>query len=217
MGRKAKDITGETYGRLTAVRDTGVRTYGMVWEFLCSCGNTHQAVKSEVTGGKVKSCGCAPNSGRFKKTHGHTGSPTYGSYNAMIGRCKYSHLDNYRYYKGAGVEVCERWQESFENFLSDMGERPEGCSIDRIDGTKGYFKENCRWASIDVQADNKANITQLTYQGVTQSIRKWSEVSDLSYDVIRCRYNAGWAIDDIFKIPFRGHRPRNKGIQQCQA
>ena len=88
--------------------------------------------------------------------HGHwiNGKPskTYSSWRAMKYRC--SNSKNI-YYKQMGITVCERWLNSFDNFLEDMGERPDGCTLDRIDNTKGYSPDNCRWSTIKVQNNNK--------------------------------------------------------------
>ena len=94
-----------------------------------------------------------------RPAHGHSSggkmSPTYISWKCMIERCHDENAPNYRYYGALGIEVCEKWRENFINFLKDMGERPDDTTLDRLDFEKGYFKENCRWASSVEQAANK--------------------------------------------------------------
>jgi hypothetical protein len=94
----------------------------------------------------------------FKSTHGHTSggviSPTYTSWSCMVGRCYHHSSPNYQRYGGVGIAVCDKWRK-FEGFLADMGERPVGHTLDRIDGTKDYEKDNCRWATPGQQAANR--------------------------------------------------------------
>jgi len=96
---------------------------------------------------------------RTHEKHGHALhgiiSPTYRTWEAMKARCNNPNATAYRRYGGRGIVVCERWQNSFLNFLEDMGERPPSRTIDRIDGGKGYFPENCRWATLKQQNDNR--------------------------------------------------------------
>jgi len=88
---------------------------------------------------------------RDKRRH----TPTYNTWRNMIDRCTNPNAWNYKYYGGRGVEVCERWLESFENFLTDVGERPEGLTLDRIDVEGDYEPENCKWATWSEQQENK--------------------------------------------------------------
>ena len=84
-----------------------------------------------------------------------TRSPTYNTWYCMKQRCLYKGDKNFHLYGGRGISICDRWKESFEDFYSDMGERPIGKTLDRIDNSKGYYKENCRWATLKEQAANK--------------------------------------------------------------
>jgi len=98
-------------------------------------------------------------SGNYK--HGHKvnkkASPTYNSWRAMRARCQHSNASNYERYGGQGIKVCDRWQD-FENFLSDMGERPEGKTLDRIDNNKGYEPGNCKWSTPKEQSQNRKTL-----------------------------------------------------------
>lgn len=96
------------------------------------------------------------------RTHGHSSrgarTPTYYSWRAMRARCKYACVRDYRLYGGRGIRVCERW-EDFVNFLADMGERPEGATLDRIDGDSNYEPSNCRWATPLEQRHNRRKLS----------------------------------------------------------
>jgi hypothetical protein len=90
--------------------------------------------------------------------------------------------------------VCDRWKQSFENFLEDMGERPPNTTMDRIDNSKGYFKENCRWASPKEQAINRNNTRFYTIDGVTKCLKEWTEQYNINYLVVFKRLKRGWKI-----------------------
>lgn len=141
-GAQPLDLTGQRFNRLVAVHPVDIDN-GVRWLFQCDCGQKKVLRGWMVATNKIKSCGCL----KFK--HGLTGSGTYQSWQSMRTRCR----DNVHYIKN-GISVCERWGE-FTNFLADMGERPDGMSIDRIDNSKGYEPGNCRWATTSEQVRNR--------------------------------------------------------------
>lgn len=156
-----KEIEGKKFWKLTAIkelrRDLNRQCY---WLFQCDCGNRHTCLLSNVKRGNTKSCGCSISTRPTKKSkHGHSAegkvSPTYISWVSMKQRCNSPKHVAYSRYGGRGIKVCDRWF-LFENFLLDMGERPDGTSLDRVDNEKGYFRKNCRWASPAVQANNRS-------------------------------------------------------------
>jgi hypothetical protein len=125
----------------------------------CDCGEVRTVLAENLTSGRQKSCGClsrdmAKASGERSRTHGMHKSRTYGIWHGMKNRCQTSKSGAYVRYGARGVTVCERWQ-TFENFFADMGEAPDGLTLDRIDNTKGYEPGNCRWATWTQQAANR--------------------------------------------------------------
>lgn len=193
--RSRRSLVGEIFGRLTVIRDSGLRnTSGSIrWECRCSCGNTTYAVGAALKRGEYKSCGCWTKD-RMRITppgrkHGATGTPTYASWVVMRRRCLDKNFKDYPLYGGRGIKICSRWLKSFANFLEDMGERPEGYTLDRVDCDKGYSKENCRWASRLTQGNNTRRNHYLEYGGERKTLAEWSRVTGISYTKLRARIN----------------------------
>ncbi len=129
---------------------------------------------------------------RHRARKGSVSSPSYYSWNKMKERCYLKSHQAYDQYGGAGITVCDRWKNNFDNFVDDMGERPEGMSLDRIDSTKGYFKENCRWATHKQQQNNlKSNLKVMIY-GVEMSVSEWARVYGINRQTICERIRRGW-------------------------
>ncbi len=144
----AIDITGQRSGKLVALSSIGSRKKQRIWRCRCDCGAIIEIEATRILLGKTRSCGCL-----LRRTR-TVSIPTYGSWRAMRRRCNDPKNIGYRNYGGRGITVCERWQK-FENFLADMGKRPEGTSLDRIDSNGNYEPGNCRWADAKTQAQNR--------------------------------------------------------------
>jgi hypothetical protein len=132
----------------------------------------------------------------FKHGHNMANSPTYVSWQSMLRRVRGQHG-----YADRGITVDPRWQ-SFENFLADMGERPAGATIDRIDNDGPYAPDNCRWASNDIQFNNKTNSRHITYDGRTQTVAQWAREVGLSRGVLYNRiFLLRWDLKRALETP----------------
>jgi hypothetical protein len=119
----------------------------------------------------------------------------------MIQRCTNPKNVKFPGWGGMGITVSKEWLESFEVFFSDLGERPVGKSLDRIDGKLGYFKENCHWATPREQSQNRKSVRLLTFRGETKCIAEWARTLGLCYMTIVSRLNQGWTVEEALAIP----------------
>lgn len=155
-------MIGETFGRLTVTRETDLRYHRQkVWECICTCGKTSQVPTRSLATGKTKSCGCLRleryMEKMVKEVEGYPTKyhPLYNTFMCMKQRCYNTLNKDYPKYGGRGISVCDRWLNSFANFVEDMGERPENTTLDRVRNSGDYEPGNCRWATKSEQNFNK--------------------------------------------------------------
>lgn len=137
--------------------------------------------------------------GRRRKAY-NTQSSTYGIWSGMKSRCSNPNDPTYRNYGGRGIDVCERWM-LFENFLADMGERPEGLSLDRIDNNSGYRPGNCRWTTMKVQRRNSRQTRFIEHRGVVLPVTDWASRVGLDRNVLFARLRIGWSVERALETP----------------
>lgn len=157
---RALELVGKKFNSLTVVeRSLTGRVPGRIyWVCRCDCGNESTQASGCLTSGNAKSCGCQQY-GKSTLKHGHSRrgktTRTFTTWVGMRQRCSNPNGGRWAEYGGRGIKVCDRWLNSFENFLYDMGEKPVGMSLDRIDVNGDYEPGNCRWATFKVQAQNR--------------------------------------------------------------
>jgi len=153
-----KDLTNQVFGRLTVLKYAGAtKAKKAKWECLCSCGKKKTVVAGDLNSGRTRSCGCLQSEANIKRItkHGMSQNTEYEIWCGIIKRCTNPNTSNFANYGGRGITICDQWRKSFETFYKDMGPRPSlKHSIDRIDNEKGYFLENCRWATRTQQVIN---------------------------------------------------------------
>lgn len=158
-----KDLTGKRFGRLTVISVSHSRKCPnfkgtvLYWKCMCDCGNEAIVPGASLRTGDAKSCGCYQKDRCIETstTHGLRHTTEFNIWNAMKQRCQNPNNHAYERYGGRGISVCRSWAESFEQFYADMGPRPVGLSIDRINNDGNYEPSNCRWATAKEQARNK--------------------------------------------------------------
>jgi len=162
--------------------------------YRCFCGNTFKTRPYRIKTGYTRSCGCLY--GKNSLTHGHSAglkpSSTYNSWASMKRRCSCKTSDNWKYYGGRGIKVCARWSGSFENFLNDMGERPIGTTLHRVDNDGNYTIDNCIWLSEAKQRRYKNNAVYMTLNGTRKLMLDWCEELGLKRAVVYLRHQRGW-------------------------
>jgi hypothetical protein len=156
---RAMDLTGHKYNKLTVLRQMPNRGERRCWLCRCDCGTEKSLTASDLRSGRVVSCGCHKRAqmaqrNRDGATHGMTHTGVYRSWFAMRDRCENPKSPSWQWYGGRGVRVCDRWQ-AFERFFEDIGHRPAGKTLDRLNPFGDYEPTNCRWATPKEQAANK--------------------------------------------------------------
>lgn len=193
-GNAFKDITGNKYNYLTAISYVGKGK----WLCNCDCGGTTIIRTGKLTGGYTKSCGCLYKTNALK--HGLIDSSEYTIWCNMKARCYNPNNYAYSNYGRRGIKVCNEWLNSFESFFKDMGRRPIGYSLERIDNSSDYCKANCKWATKQEQAFNRRSNDIITYNNLNKPLKQWCDELHLSYKTIYARIHyLNWSIEDAFR------------------
>lgn len=201
---------GKKYGSLkvTGLNREGKR--GRWWDCVCECGNKIVVHSSSLNGGISISCGSMSCDGRFK--HGMSLTPVYKVWIGIVQRCTDKNYTYYHNYGGRGIKVCDRWLNSFDDFYSDMGDIPNGMTIERKDNNKGYSKDNCKWATWTEQNNNKRSNINIKIGENTKTVTQWAKHLGINKSTIYSRVRLGWGIKDAITIPIahRKNKEKNK-------
>ncbi len=192
----------------------------------CDCGTCREFFLKNLVNGHSSSCGCLVSQKTALRTeaHGHARKDhrtrEYQTWSSMRSRVLRPTDDNYPLYGARGISICSRWLVGegslggFECFLADMGPRPQGHSLDRIDGEGGYEPGNCRWATPSVQGRNIRTVRKITFNGATKTTFEWAEVTGVPGPVIGRRVRVGWDVERALYTPVAARSPRKKSTRR---
>lgn len=198
-----KDLSGQKFGRLTAIKfvDVNHKNRKAMWICKCDCGNTLLVESSQLTSGNTKSCGCIKkdlNKTRAVK-HGYYNSRLYKIWYDMKRRCYDKRRTEYKYYGGSGIQVCDNWLDNYINFYNWAKNNgyADNLTIERIDYSKNYCPENCKWIPQKDQTQNSRHNHFITFNNKTMTITQWSRELGINRKTIRERLNKGWKIENV--------------------
>ena len=212
---KINDLTGRRFGMLVAVEYVGRKNGRTLWRCICDCGKESVTGYSNLMTGNTKSCGCMEKANlEYFQRHSYrrksasldfSGTlnkhPLYGLWSSMLTRCYNKNSKHYNIYGGRGIKVCDRWLPvnfGFEHFVSDMGERPSNMhTLDRINNDGDYCPENCRWATITQQSNNKRKSIIVYYFGKRIYLKELCQIIGLNYSRVAHQIQKGFDINSI--------------------
>jgi hypothetical protein len=178
------DLSGQTFGLLTVKELYGFQGNNIRWKCECSCGRVSFPFGNQLRAGKVVTCGCST-----RTLDGLSGHPLHGIWIGMIQRCENENNPSYPKYGGRGIRVCERWRNSFLDFVSDVGERPTlKHSLDRYPNNNGNYEPgNVRWATASQQMSNTRRTRHITHNGETLTMTQWAKRFGITTEGMRVR------------------------------
>lgn len=202
------DISGMRFGFLSAI-EVSNRSKGITyWRCKCECGSTLNVRLGALRSGNTKSCGCIKIE-KIKEAvtkHGakinRKPTPEYAVWSLMRDRCNNANNQSYKYYGGRGIVVAKEWDE-FCVFLQDMGERPDGSTIDRINPDGNYEPSNCRWATRKEQSRNRSYCRTVEFEGIDRPLWDLAEEYKLTATSLRRRIDAGWDLSRALNQPIK--------------
>lgn len=190
------NMLNKKYASLTAIKPTKKKSTGrnIIWVFICDCGNKCELDGYMVRSGKRVTCQkCSKERVRLASIkHGLSKTVEFRTWADIQARCYNKKSTSYNNYGGRGIAVCDRWLKSFNNFLKDMGKRPSNKhSIERKDNNSDYCPDNCHWATMAEQSNNKRNNRKITINGITKNMNQWASDHGLTSSIIFYRLKAG--------------------------
>lgn len=198
---KQIDLAGQSFGRWMALEYLS----GDRWLCRCACGKTVSVKAQSLRNLTSRSCGClrVDVTGARATIHGfarmdkQTRPPEYTIWCSMKERCHNSRNKSFPYYGGRGIMVCQRWIKSFPSFLEDMGPRPAGGTIERLDNGGNYEPGNCRWATRLDQTENRRTTRWIEFEGQRKTVSGWARHLGLPYQRLNQRLWRGWPVERV--------------------
>jgi hypothetical protein len=195
---------GQRFGSLVLLAEAPMRNkYHRRVYAQCDCGNLADVGLPEIKNGKTQSCGC----GRVQHAHASGGktSRTYSTWRAMKARCLNPKHPGYAEYGGRGIAICQQWIDSFENFLTDMGERPARMTLDRFPDVNGNYQPgNCRWATVRDQQNNRRFTVIIEHRGIKKALTEWADEIGITSESLYKRIQVyGWSPEKALETPNR--------------
>lgn len=196
-GRKRiVNLTGMRFGRFTVIREAPKAGTRRAWLCQCECGRLKAIRQEYLRSGTGCQCECD------KQASPRHRIPEYKVWTGIRERCLCETNHNWALYGGRGIILCQRWAESFDNFLADVGPRPTpNHSLDRIDNNGPYSPENCRWATHKQQMNNTRRCVLLEHLGKTHTITEWAAMTGLNRLTLSSRIKAGWTVERALTTP----------------
>ncbi len=206
MFHRSKDLTGKRFNRLMVISISHkTQTSKFFWKCKCDCGNNTIVNGISLIHGRTKSCGCLQKEKTSKLAfkHGKSGNRTYLSWNHMVQRCENKNNSQYKDYGGRGVTIDSSWRgdHGFENFFRDMGDRPNGKTLDRHPDKNGnYTKDNCRWATKKQQQRNTRSNVWIEAFGKLKLLIDWCEELEIQNGSIQRHLSLGRRFEDVYEF-----------------
>jgi len=204
---KLIDLSGQRFGRLTVIERAGTNQWKQpLWLCICDCGNTTIVDRCKLKSGNTRSCGClrVDTQKAEHTTHGGSKTRLFRCWNNAKTRCYRPYSKDYKEYGARGIRMCDEWLHDFGAFQSWALENgySDSLTLDRINPDGNYCPENCRWATIKQQANNR-RACFLTYNGETHTRKEWAEITGISRNNIADRLHKGWSIERTLTEPVR--------------
>jgi len=194
---------GDVFGEWVTISFVGYRgNWHKVWVCRCKCGVTREVFAQSLVNGNSRSCGCETGrkNGERQRRHGMASTRMYKAWAGMIDRCRNQNNTHYDRYGGRGITVCDEWND-FAVFLKDMGKRPTGMTIERVDNDGNYEPRNCVWATRKQQQNNRCANRIITHDGMSMTLMQWAETIGIAYSTLSNRLQRGWSEEKTLATP----------------
>lgn len=207
MAKRLIDLTGKRFGRLIVLKRVANDNHGNLrWECICDCGNKKIIRGANLRGGLTSSCGCynyeqsvafGKKWGGHNKIHGMKHIRLYYLWSNMKARCYNSKADSFEWYGAKGIKVCDEWKHDFLEFhkWAMANGYKDNLSIDRLDNTKDYSPENCKWSTVKEQQNNRSNNHIVNFNGATYTLAELADKFKIDYQLLWDRLKRGWEIE----------------------